>query len=181
MRALRKGGRVPLPVLLALVGLGACGGEPPEALGPFRLGMTQSEVMDTAYSRPEFVCRLVASRPKMTLCSGPTEQGRVEALVRGDSAVQVTLEVARHADDPARATRRFARRFGDPAWFDRPYPPTSDPPDGYHTFWLNEDSTRGIAMICRGKELGPPCNARLTTTSPAGVEAKLDSLLNIRR
>lgn len=180
MRALRKG-RVPVPVLLAGLAVGACGGEPPEGLGGFRLGMTQSEVMDTAYARPEFVCRLVASRPKVTLCSGPTEQGMVEALVRGDSAVQITLEVAREAEDPAGATRRFARPFGDPAWFDRPYPPTSSPPEGYHTFWLNEDSTRGIAMICRGRDLEPPCNARLTTTSPAGVEAKLDSLLNIRR
>lgn len=180
MRALRKG-RVPLPVLLVGLVVGACGGEPPEGLGGFLLGMTQSEVMEEAYSRDEFVCRLVASRPKLTLCAGPTGEGMLEVLVRGDSAVQITLEVGREAEDPTQATRRFAGPFGDPAWFDRPYPPASQPPESYHTFWLNEDSTRGIAMMCRGKDLEPPCNARLTTTSPARVEAKLDSLLNIRR
>ena len=170
-------------VLVAVVALGAaaCGGEPPEELGGFTLTMSQSEVMDEAYSRPDYVCRLVASRPKVTFCSGPTDQGMLEVTVRGDSARRITLEVARNADDPADATQRFARPFGTPAWRDRPYPPTAVPPEGYHTFWVDRDSTRGLAMICRGEELGPPCNARLMRTSPAGVQAKLDSLLNIRR
>lgn len=170
-----------LGLVLVILGLAGCGGEPPEGLGPFRLGMTQSELMDTAYNRAEYVCRLVASRPKVTFCSGPTEHGTVEAMARGDSTVRVTLEVARTADDPAEATRAFAKPFGTPAWRDRPYPPLSDPPEGYHTFWIDRDSTRGIAMTCRGEELGPPCNARLTVMSPAAVRAKLDSLMNIRR
>lgn len=170
-----------LAALLVTVFASACGGEPPEGLGGFRIGMSQSEAMDTAYAREGFTCRLLASVPKQTLCSGPTDQGSVEALVRGDTTVRVTLEVARTADDPVAATRRFARPFGDPAWRDRPYPPTAEPPEGYHTLWVNEDSTRSIAMICRGPELGPPCNARLATTTPAGVEARLDSLLGIRR
>ena len=167
-------------LLIGVMGIG-CGGEPPEALGGFRIGMSQSEAMDTAYAREGFTCRLLASVPKQTLCSGPTDQGMVEALVRGDSTVRVTLEVARSAEDPVAATRRFARSFGDPAWRDRPYPPTADPPEGYHTLWVDRDTTRSIAMICRGPELAPPCNARLATTSPAGLEARLDSLLGIRR
>lgn len=168
-------------LVLVLAVLTGCGGEPPEGLGPFRLGMSQSEFMDTAYNRAEYVCRLVASRPKVTFCSGPTGHGTVEAMARGDSTVRITLEVARSATDPVEATRAFAQPFGKPAWRDRPYPPLSDPPEGYHTFWVDDDSTRGVAMICRGEELEPPCNARLTVTSPTGVQAKLDSLMNIRR
>ena len=166
---------------LLVVGLVACGGEPPEELAGFTLTMTQQEVMGEAYSRPEYVCRLVASRPKVTFCSGPTDQGMVEVMVRGDSTARITLEVGRQAEDPAEAVERFARPFGRPAWRDRPYPPTADPPEGYHTFWVDADSTRAIAMICGGEALAPPCNARLMRITPAGVEAKLDSLLNIRR
>ncbi len=144
--------------------------------------MSQTQVMAEANARPGFTCRLQASRPKLTACAGPTDQGRVEAVVVGDSGrVRITLELAREAEDPARATRDFAKPLGSPAWRDRPYPPLSDPPEGYHTYWVDQDSTRGVSMICRGEELGPPCNARLATITPAGVEAKLDSLMNIRR
>jgi hypothetical protein len=167
--------------LAVLVTLAGCGGEPPEALQGFRLGMLQTELMAEANSRPGFVCRLVASRPKATFCAGPTDQGRIEAMARGDSTVRITLELAREAEDPARAVRDFTKGFGRPAWRDRPYPPASDPPEGYHTYWVDADSTRGIALLCRGPELEPPCNARLGRTSPAGVQAKLDSLMNIRR
>lgn len=172
--------RPTLGLLLAGLAL-ACGGEPPEELGGFRLDMTQSEVMELAYDRQGFVCRLVASRPKQTVCSGPSELGRLEAAVLGDSgSVRITVEIARDAEDPAAAVREFVDRFGEPAWRDRPYPPTSDPPEGYHTLWVSGDSTRAIALLCRGEALGPPCNARLTRSSPVAIEAKLDSLLNIR-
>lgn len=168
-------------LLLAALAVGACGGEPPEELGGFRLDMTQAQVMDLAYDRQGFVCRLVASRPKQTVCSGPSELGRLEAAVVGDSGtVRITVEIGRETEDPAAAVRDFVDPFGEPAWRDRPYPPTADPPEGYHTLWLDADSTRAVAMICRGEALGPPCNARLMTTTPAGIRAKLDSLLNIR-
>lgn len=166
--------------LLASAALAGCGGEPPEELAGFRLGMTQAELMDDAYGREGFVCRLVASRPKLTFCSGPTELGEVEAMARGDSTVRITLEVGRDAADPGEVIRELVDPFGSPAWRDRPYPPTSDPPEGYHTLWITGDSTRAIALLCRGEALGPPCNARLMRTTPAGIEAKLDSLLNIR-
>lgn len=174
-RVLRRAG-----LLLTVFALGACGGEPPEELGGFRLGLSQSELMAQAYDREGFVCRLVASRPKVTFCSGPAELGMVEAMARGDSTVRVTLEIGRDAEDPARAVREFVDPFGDPAWRDRPYPPTSDPPEGYHTLWVSGDSTRAIALLCHGEALGPPCNARLMRTTPAAIEAKRDSLLNIR-
>lgn len=169
--------------MATLLVLGACGGgEPPEALAGFRLDMSQAQVMAEANRRPGFVCRLQASRPKLTSCAGPTDQGRAEAVVRGDSAdMFITLELARGARDPDRAVRELSDPFGTPAWKDRPFPPLTDPPEAYHTYWVDRDSTRGIALICDGPDLGPPCNARLSTTTPAGVQAKLDTLMGIRR
>ncbi len=173
----------PLAVLAAALTLGACGGgEPPEQLAGFRLDMSQRQLMAEANSRPGFTCRLTASRPKMTSCAGPTAQGRVEAVVVGDSAdVAITLELARAAEDPRRAIREFVDPLGRPAWRDRPFPPLVDPPEAFHTFWVDPDSTRGIALICDDQELTPPCNARLAPITPAGVQAKLDTLMGIRR
>jgi hypothetical protein len=172
----------PAVLLTGLLALAACGGEPPEAMAGFRLDMSQTQLMSAANARPGFTCRLQASRPKVTACSGPTDQGQAEAVVVGDSGdVRITLELARSTEDPARAIREFTKPFGSPAWRDRPYPPLVDPPEGYHTFWVSDDSTRGIALLCQHRELGPPCNARLTITSPAGVQAKLDTLMGIRR
>lgn len=77
--------------------------------------------------------------------------------------------------------RRFVRRFGAPAWRDRPHAMPSDTTPVYHTLWLDRDSTRALAMMCVGERLVPPCVAELARTSPAAVEAKLDTLLRIRR
>ncbi|MFW5947670.1 MAG: hypothetical protein ACOCUW_04180, partial [Gemmatimonadota bacterium] len=136
-------------LLLGAAALAGCGGEPPEGLAGFRLGMTQPELLAEADARMGFTCRARATRPPQTACAGPAEEGQVEAVVRGDSVVRITLELARDAADPsaaADAVRRFVRGFGDPAWRDRPYPPPSgprpsDPPEGYHTFWVDVDST----------------------------------------
>ena len=172
-----------LAVLAAALTLGACGGgEPPEQLAGFRLDMSQRQLMAEANSRTGFTCRLTASRPKLTSCAGTTAEGRVEAVVTGDSAdMAITLELARAASEPRRAVREFVEPFGRPAWRDRPFPPLVDPPEAYHTFWVDRDSTRGIALICDGEDLTPPCNARLARITPAGVQAKLDTLMGIRR
>ncbi|NIY12491.1 MAG: hypothetical protein GWN02_31330 [Gemmatimonadetes bacterium] len=143
--------------------------------------MSQSEVMAESGRRVGFTCRLLASRPKRTYCGGPTAEGQIEVLVQGDSTVQVSLRKSPSDGDPRRAMRRYARPFGEPAWRDRPYPPQSDPPASYHTLWVDEDSTRSVALICQDEELGPPCTVRLATASPARILAKLDTLLGIRR
>lgn len=171
-----------VPAALALAAaLAGCGGEPPEELGGFRLGLSQQEVMDMAGARGGFGCRLRASRPKRTLCEGPAEEGTVAVLVEGDSSVRVELRLEAGPEEPRGRVERFVEPFGDPAWIDRPVPPRTVPPEGYHTLWLDRDSLRALALVCAGTGLEPPCTAELTATSPSRVQAKLDTLLGIRR
>jgi hypothetical protein len=168
-----------LPVVLLAWG---CEGSPPETLGGFGLGLTQSELMEEARLRGGWGCRLRASRPPLTICEGPVEEGTVTVTIEGDSARSVRLRMAPDPDDdPGRAVRRWAGDFGTPLWRDRPYPPRSDPPTGYHTYWANEDSTRSLALVCAGREMAPPCTAELERASPVRVRATLDSLLGITR
>lgn len=168
-----------LVVTLVVTG---CGGEPPETLGGFQLGQTQQEVLADARARGGFSCRLQATYPTLASCEGPAEEGVVAVLVRGDSLVRVTLRLdPGEDDDPVRSMRRFVASFGEPAWRDRPQPPRSSPPEGYHTLWVDDDSIRGLALVCAGPGLEPPCTAQLAETSPAGVHAQLDALMGIRR
>jgi hypothetical protein len=159
--------------------LSGCGGEPPEGFDGFELGMPQTDVMAEAGSRG-FTCHLQATRPKLTTCSGNTSQGALEVQVVGDRTEQLTL---RPDVEPGASgeMREYSEPFGTPAWRDRPYPPQSDPPERYHTLWLDEDTTRAVALICDGRELAPPCTVVLATTSPSRILAKLDTLLGIRR
>lgn len=168
-------------LVLGLLLLTGCADAPPDTLGGFRLGMTRDEVMEAVRSRGGFSCRLRGSRPPLTACEGGAEEGRVAVLVRGDSLVSVELQLAPAGDRPRRRVRRFADPFGEPAWRDRPYPGGPAPVDGYHTLWLDQDTSRAVAVVCAGEALAPPCTARLTGTSPRQVEAQLDSLLGIRR
>ena len=146
-----------------------------------RLGLTQQEVLDAVRARGGFNCRLRASRPKLTVCEGPAQGGTLTVVVEGDSVVRLGLRLDAGGEDPGRAVRRFVKPFGDAAWRDRPQPPRASPPEGYHTLWLDEDSTLGIALVCAGAGLEPPCTAELAETSPARVQARLDSLLGIVR
>lgn len=165
----------------ALLALGGCGGEPPETLGGFGLDLTQQEVMDAAAARGGFNCRLRATYPAEAVCEGPAEEGVVTIHVRGDSVVRVALRLEPADEEPGGHVGRFVDPFGDPAWRDRPHPPRSSPPEGYHTQWLDRDSVRGLALVCAGPGLQPPCAAELAETSPAGVRARLDTLLGIPR
>lgn len=169
------------PAALAVVILGACGGEPPEGLGGFDLELTQSQVMEEAGGRDGFTCRLRATRPKVTICGGPTAEGPVEVWVQGDSTARITLRKEGTGEEGRRAVRGMAGDFGEPAWRDRPYPPQSQPPESYHTLWVDEDTTRSVALICRGTGLEPPCSVELKPTSPTQLLAQLDTLLGIRR
>src|SRR5690606_26647316 len=129
--------------------LSGCGGGPPESLGGFELGLTQAEVLEEARSRGAFSCRLRATRPRLAECEGPTPDGVVTVVVRDDSVVRVVLRLEPPADErPGRAVRRFVEPFGDPIWRDRPVPPRASPPERYHTYWLDADSTRALAMVC---------------------------------
>lgn len=168
-----------LPVLL--LALAGCGGEPPETLGGFSLGLTQAEVMAAARDRGGFGCRVRASRPPLTICSGPSEEGEVTAVVQADSVIAIALRLDAAGPEPRRVVERFVRPFGDPAWRDRPLPPQAPVPESYHTLWLDADSVRALAMSCDGPDLAPPCTAELRETTPAGVQATLDELLRIRR
>ncbi len=143
--------------------------------------MSQAEVMDEAQRRGGFTCRLTGTRPSEATCTGPSAEGEVGILVRGDAALLITLRNDLPADHPARAMRRFVRGFGRPAWRDRPWPPRPAPAEGYHTLWLDHDSTRAAAVTCRGPRLQPPCSVTLYRTTPARVQARLDTLLGIRR
>ncbi|HUP20724.1 MAG TPA: hypothetical protein VM778_12335 [Gemmatimonadota bacterium] len=164
-----------------VVALAACGGEPPEELGGFALGTSQAEVLETARAAGSFSCRFMGTRPSLTTCEGATPEGRVRVLVRGDVTRSITLHKDPSDSDPQRTMRRFVRGFGDPAWQERPVPSRSEPVEGYQTLWLNEDTTRSVAATCAGTGLRPPCDLELAMTSPAAVQAKLDSLLGIRR
>lgn len=167
--------------LVPLIALAGCGGEPPETLGGFSLGLTQAEVMAEARERGGFGCRFRASSPPVTICAGPAEEGEVTAVVRADSVVAIQLRLDPADSEPGRAVQRFVRPFGDPAWRDRPQPPDAPVPDSYHTLWLDADSLRALGLSCAGPDLAPPCTAELRETTPAGVLAALDSLLRIRR
>lgn len=146
-----------------------------------RLGMTQQEVLDAVRARGGFNCRLRASRPKLTVCEGPAEGGALTVVVEGDSVVRLELRLDAGGENPRRTVRRFVKPFGDAVWRDRPQPPRASTPEGYHTLWLDEDTTRGIALVCAGSGLAPPCTAGLAETTPQRVQARLDSLLGIVR
>jgi hypothetical protein len=175
----------PAAGLLIILGLAttaaACGGGPPRDLAGFGLGMSQEQVMGEARRLGGFTCHVQGTRPRLTTCSGPTPDGPVEVVVRDDSAVAVSLLQDPRGRRPERQVRRFVKGFGDPAWHDRPYPTRSDPSGGFHTLWLNQDSTRSLALICAGRRLQPPCTARLAVTGPTEVQASLDTLLDIQR
>lgn len=164
---------------LLVAGLAACGGSPPEELGGFALGMSQAQVVEAARAAGSFTCRMRGTRPRITTCEGPTPEGTVRVLVRDDVARVITLRRDPEGRDPQRQMRRSVRGFGDAAWRERPYPGRERPVEGYQTLWLNEDSTRALATVCAGTGLRPPCVLELATTSPAGVLAKLDTLLGI--
>ena len=171
-----------LVLLAGLVPVLGCGGEPPDTLAGFALGLTQAQVMDAARSEGGFRCRLRGSRPRLAVCEGPVDEGLVRVVVRDDSVVSVSLRLEPAPDGrPRRAIRRFVEPFGDPAWRDRPYPPLVLPPEGYHTLWVDDDTVRALSLICAGEGLEPPCTAELTSVSPAALEARLDTLLGIRR
>lgn len=180
-RTVRSGGVRPLLLALTIAALTACGGEPPETLGGFALGQTQQEVLSLARERGGYQCHVRATRPARAVCEGPAEAGRVTVEVVGDEVVGLLLRLEPDDEAPADAVGRFVRPFGNAAWRDRPVPPRASPPEGYHTLWLDPDSSRSLALVCAGRGLGPPCTAELRQTSPAGVEARLDSLLGIRR
>ncbi len=161
--------------------LAGCGGGPPRSVDGFKLGMTREQVLSEARSRGGFTCNVLGTRPALTVCEGPARDGSVRVVVEQDAAVEVTLRTDPRVRNPRRAMQRFARRFGEPAWRERPYPPSPATPDGYHTLWLNRDSTRSVAMLCRDRQLTPPCAIELAATSPAAVHTTLDSLLHIQR
>ncbi|MBW3553178.1 MAG: hypothetical protein KY466_06700 [Gemmatimonadetes bacterium] len=165
-------------VVMALAG---CGGEPPAELGGFALGMSQAAAAEAARSYGTFTCRYRGVRPPSMTCEGTIREGVVRVVVVDDVTRSITLRRAAGGADPQRAMQRFVDGFGDPAWRERPVPPRARTVEGYHTLWVSEDSTRALATVCAGTELRPPCTVELTTTSPAGVVAKLDTLLGLRR
>lgn len=161
---------------------GGCGGEPPRELAGFALGMSQAEVAARARELGGFTCRYRGTTPPTMSCEGGTDAGPVTVRVRSDAVRVVALELDTGGEDPQRAVRRFVRGFGDPAWREKPLGGSAaagSPAQAYHTLWVGEDSTRAVAAICAGRDLEPPCTIQLETTSPAGVVAKLDSLLGI--
>lgn len=167
--------------LLLAATLAGCRGSPPNALAGFRLGMTQEQVLQEGRRHGDFTCNIRGTVPRLMTCHGPTTHGALRVSVRDDVTTYLGVYMDAEGARPERVTRRFVRRFGTPAWKERPHPMPFDSIDGYHTFWLARDSTRALGMTCVGKGLVPPCFAELTRTSPAAVEAKLDSLLRIRR
>jgi hypothetical protein len=171
----RLSGVVALGVALVMAG---CGGSPPRELAGFALGESQEEVL--ARARPGgFTCHLRGTVPRVTACDGDTDEGHARVVVRNDATVFISLDLDPGGRNPQRVMRRYVRRFGTPAWTERPYPPAEA--DRFHTLWLDRDSTRALAMICSGRGLAPPCTAELTRTTPRQVQTRLDSILNIRR
>jgi hypothetical protein len=167
-----------LSVALILTG---CGGGPPRDLAGFTLGMSQDQAMARVRSIGGFTCHVRGTIPRLTSCEGATSEGVVKVVIRDDVTVGVSLRTEPAGRNPRRKMRRFVKGFGDPAWRERPYPTRFDPLEGYHTFWLDRDSTRSIAMVCAGQKLEPPCTAELALTSPAAVHSTLDALLGIER
>jgi hypothetical protein len=170
--------RLALPVLLT-VALTGCGRSPPKEMAGFGLGMSQDQVVTEAARHGGFTCHLSGTRPRLATCAGTTAQGPARVRVRENQVVAVSLEMDPGGRRPQRAMRRFTRRFGEPAWEERPFPTPFDSITGYHTLWLNRDSTRALGVVCAGRRLAPPCTAELSRTSPDAVEMKLDSLLGI--
>ena len=173
MRRRARTRRPPATALLgsAIILAAGCGGGPPEQMGGFELGLTQEEVLERARERGGFGCRIRSSRPPRTVCEGLGEGGTVIVTVAGDSVVEVALRLDGRPMAPS----------GAPAWRDRPVPPRVLPPEGYHTLWVDRDSTRALALVCAGERLAPPCVATLRPATPAGIQAQLDTLLGIRR
>lgn len=161
--------------------LTACGRGPPQAVAGFALGMTQDEVMALARDRGGFTCHIRGTRPPMAVCEGSTMEGPVTVVVRDNALVRVTLQRIPAQRRPQREMQRFVRRFGEPAWRERPYPSRFEPLEGYHTAWLSRDTTRSLTLVCAGRQLEPPCRVELASTTPAAVEAMLDALLGIER
>jgi hypothetical protein len=163
------------------VPLAACGGGPPRELAGFALGMSQEQVMAQARRTGGFTCHLHGTRPSLTTCQGHTPDGEVQLVVRDNVTVAVSLVREPPGRNPRRQMRRFVKGFGDPAWRERPYPSRFDTGQGYHTLWVNSDSTRSLALVCVGRRTEPPCTAVLEATTPAAVHASLDRLLGIQR
>lgn len=170
-----------LAICCTVLATAACGGEPPEELAGFTLGMPQAEAADVARSYGTFTCRFRGVRPPTMTCEGTTPEGPARVFVQDGVTRSITLRREPGGSDPARAMQRFVDGFGEPAWRERPVPPRARTVEGYHTMWLNEDSTRALATVCAGTELRPPCTVELSITSPAGVVARLDTLLGLRR
>jgi hypothetical protein len=161
--------------------LAACGGGPPRELAGFALGMSQEQVMAQARRTGGFTCHLHGTRPRLTTCQGHTPDGEVQVIVQENMTVAISLVREPSGRNPRRQMRRFVKGFGDPAWRERPYPSRFDTVQGYHTLWVNSDSTRSLALVCAGRRTEPPCRAMLEVTTPGDVHASLDSLLGIQR
>jgi hypothetical protein len=177
----RSARRITRCVFVACVTLGAagCRDEPPRSLAGFALGMSQERAMAEARSHGGFTCSVRGTQPRQSVCEGDTPDGPVRVLVHQDTLVEVTVRMDPDVRNPRRAMRHFVRKFGEPAWRERPYPSRFAPLEGHHTLWLDRDSTRSVALVCDGPRLEPPCLVELAATSPARVLATLDSLLEI--
>jgi hypothetical protein len=162
------------------LGLAACSDPPGRDLAGFRLGMPQDDVMEIVRGHGTFTCQLRGTIPRLTTCEGTTTDGPVQVIIRNGETVSISLVLDPGGRRPQRAIRRFVRKLGDPAWQERPFPPL-DPDHGYHTLWMNRDSTRALALVCSGRRLEPPCTAELSRSEPAMVQARLDTLLGIHR
>jgi hypothetical protein len=161
--------------------LAGCGRSPPSELGGFGLRMSQEQVVAESRARTGSTCHLTGTRPRLTVCQGFDPGGDFRVVVLDDAITSIRIRLEPEGRRPQRAVRRFVKKFGDPVWRERPYHSPLDPAAGYHTLWLSRDSTRSLALICADRGLAPPCFAELTRTSPTAVEAKLDTLLGIRR
>jgi hypothetical protein len=177
---LARGTLLTVPWLALALALPGCGSSPPEELAGFRLAMSQQEVVLEARGRGDSACHLTGTRPRVAVCEGtrPGEAYRVVAV--DDRTTYIRTELPVDERRPERAVRRFRGRLGEPAWRDRPYASSEYAP-AFHTLWLDRDSTRYLAMTCAARGFGPPCSAELARATPAAIEAKLDTILGIRR
>jgi hypothetical protein len=173
--------RVSAPwIVLALASAG-CGGSPPTELAGFSLAMSQEQVITESRRRAQATCHIKGTRPRVTVCEGvgPDEEFRV--IVVNDTTTHIRVTMRPDGRRPQRVMRRFTRAFGKPVWRERPHQPPLHANTGFHTLWLNRDSTRAVALVCADTRLAPPCAVELARTSPPAVEAILDELLGIRR